>query len=75
MAVYRPVLHTDECQTISDRVWRELYRYITTIYSRMVYSSGATSWHGQEHDIADDILQEAVICAMYTHTTGKIELQ
>ena len=61
MAVYRPVLHTDERQTISDRVWRELYSTLRPYILGWVYSSGVTSWHGQEHDIADDILQEAVI--------------
>ncbi|GCE18130.1 hypothetical protein [Dictyobacter kobayashii] len=61
MAVYRPIVHTNDRQTVSDRVWMELYTTLRPYILGWVYSSGVTSWHGQEHDIADDILQEAVI--------------
>jgi len=61
MAVYRPMLHTADRQAVSDRVWIELYSTLRPYILGWVYSSGVTSWHGQEHDIADDILQEAVI--------------
>ncbi|GCE25943.1 hypothetical protein KDA_14270 [Dictyobacter alpinus] len=61
MAVYRPVVQTNDRQAVSDRVWMELYSTLRPYILGWVYSSGVTSWHGQEHDIADDILQEAVI--------------
>lgn len=75
MAVYRPMLsmqshlsnsvdgcaHTNECPMVSDRVWGELYSTLRPYILGWVYSSGVTSWHGQEQDIADDILQEAII--------------
>lgn len=47
--------------TVSDRVWVELYSALRPYILGWVYSSGVSSWHGQENDIADDILQEAVI--------------
>jgi len=55
------VLDAYEPQVMSDRVWSELYSTLKPYILSWVYSSGVTSWHGQEHDIADDILQEAVI--------------
>jgi DNA-directed RNA polymerase specialized sigma24 family protein len=61
MAVYRPVLHTHDHQVVSDHVWSELYSALKPYILSWVYSSGVSSWHGQEHDIADDILQEAII--------------
>lgn len=61
MAVYRPVLQMNDCHTVSDQVWGELYSALRPYILSWVYSSGVASWHGQEHDIADDILQEAVI--------------
>ena len=61
MAVYRPVVQTNDRQSVSDRVWIELYSTLRPYILGWVYSSGVTSWHGQELDIADDILQEAVI--------------
>ncbi|GCF08275.1 hypothetical protein [Dictyobacter arantiisoli] len=64
MAVYRPVVQTNDRQTVSDRVWGELYKTLRPYILGWVYSSGVTSWHGQELDIADDILQEAVIRTM-----------
>ncbi len=45
----------------SERVWSELYCSLRPSIVSWVYSSGVSSWLGQEHDIADDILQEAII--------------
>ncbi len=56
MAIRQPY-----CNTASDRVWCELYSSLRPYILGWVYSSGVSSWHGQENDIADDILQEAVI--------------
>jgi DNA-directed RNA polymerase specialized sigma24 family protein len=63
MAVYRPVPRTQQhdYQPVNDRVWSELYGTLKPYILSWVYSSGVSSWHGQEHDIADDILQEAII--------------
>lgn len=72
MAVYRPALRTNDCQTVSDQVWGELYSALRPYILSWVYSSGVGSWHGQEHDIADDILQEAVIRTLkYTKLVEK----
>ena len=62
MAVYRPVVRQQhDGQSGNDRVWSELYGTLKPYILSWVYSSGVSSWHGQEQDIADDILQEAII--------------
>lgn len=72
MAVYQPVLCTNDRQMVSDQVWSELYSTLRPYILSWVYSSGVASWHGQEHDIADDILQEAVIRTLkYTRLVAK----
>jgi DNA-directed RNA polymerase specialized sigma24 family protein len=61
MAVYRPYGDIGSHYTASDHVWCELYTTLRPYILGWVYSSGVSSWHGQENDIVDDILQEAVI--------------
>ncbi len=53
--------HSADRYAVSDYVWCELYSALRPYILGWVYSSGVSSWHGQENDIADDILQEAVI--------------
>ncbi|HTI14089.1 MAG TPA: hypothetical protein VL461_05875 [Dictyobacter sp.] len=62
MAVYRPVItQTSKKRTENEYVWSELYCALRPYILGWVYSSGVSSWHGQENDVADDILQEAII--------------
>ena len=61
MAVHRPVPLAVDRQPINEYVWYELYGTLRPYVLGWVYSSGVSAWHGQENDIADDILQEAVI--------------
>ncbi len=61
MAIRQPYSNTTDLYTASDRVWCELYSSLRPYILGWVYSSGVSSWHGQENDITDDILQEAVI--------------
>ncbi|GAC1368294.1 MAG: hypothetical protein NVS2B12_34650 [Ktedonobacteraceae bacterium] len=61
MAICQPYSNTTDYYTASDHVWYELYNALRPYILGWVYSSGVSSWHGQENDIADDILQEAVI--------------
>lgn len=44
-----------------DAIWCTLYSSLRPYILSWIYSSGVSSWQGQEHDLADDILQEAVI--------------
>ncbi len=61
MAIRQPYSNTVDRYAANDGVWCELYSSLRPYILGWVYSSGVSSWHGQENDIADDILQEAVI--------------
>ena len=41
--------------------WSKLYSFLRPRVERWVYSSRMSSWRGQEEDLVDDIVQEAVI--------------
>ncbi len=41
--------------------WSKLYSFLRPRVERWVYSSHMSSWRGQEEDLVDDIVQEAVI--------------
>ncbi len=41
--------------------WSKLYSFLRPRVERWVYSSHISSWRGQEEDLVDDIVQEAVI--------------
>jgi DNA-directed RNA polymerase specialized sigma24 family protein len=40
--------------------WQKLYSLLRPLVKRWVYSSGVSSWKGQEDDVVDDIVQEAI---------------
>lgn len=40
--------------------WAELYILLRPLVKHWVYSSGVTSWRGQEDDVSEDIVQEAI---------------
>jgi DNA-directed RNA polymerase specialized sigma24 family protein len=40
--------------------WAELYLLLRPLVKRWVYNSGVSSWRGQEDDVSEDIVQEAV---------------
>ncbi len=45
----------------SDAIWINLYTLLPFYVKRLVYSSGISSWRGQEEDIVEDIVQETII--------------
>ncbi len=61
MAIHQAFFDTSDHRSAGDQIWCELYSTLRPYILAWVYSSGVTSWHGQENDIADDILQEAII--------------
>lgn len=40
--------------------WNKLYSLLRPLVKRWVYNSGVSSWKGQEDDVVDDIVQEAI---------------
>ena len=52
------------CEPGSDAIWTSLYSFLRPRVKRLVYSSGISSWRGQEDDIVDDIVQETVSRAL-----------
>jgi len=61
MARPQTLSNTDDHQLAQDQIWSQLYCTLRPYILNWVYCSGVPSWHGQENDIADDILQEAII--------------
>jgi len=45
----------------SDALWINLYTFLQPYVRRLVYTSGIATWRGQEDDIVDDIVQEAIV--------------
>jgi len=45
----------------NDALWINLYSFLRPFVKRLVYSSGISSWRGQEEDFVDDIVQETVV--------------
>jgi len=45
----------------SDALWINLYTFLRLYVRRLVYTSGTATWRGQEDDIVDDIVQEAIV--------------
>src|SRR6266576_1774674 len=41
--------------------WQKLYSLLRPLVKRWVYSSNVSSWKGQEDDVVEDIIQEAII--------------
>ena len=44
----------------SEETWQDLYAVLKPLAQRMVYAFHVPTWRGQENDVADDIVQEAV---------------
>jgi DNA-directed RNA polymerase specialized sigma24 family protein len=54
--------------------WNKLYSLLRPLVKRWVYGSGATSWRGQENDVIEDIVQEAIFRLLkYAHNAEKGE--
>ena len=52
----------------SDLKWSKLYSFLSPRVRQWVHFSGISSWLGQEDDVVDDIVQEAIIrTAIYVH--------
>src|SRR3989442_304340 len=45
----------------SEIPWQDLYDLLRPLVKRWVYASHVDSWKGQEDDIVEDIVQEAII--------------
>jgi DNA-directed RNA polymerase specialized sigma24 family protein len=45
----------------SDAFWINLYSFLRPLVKHLVYSSGISSWHGQEEDLAEDVVQETIV--------------
>lgn len=45
----------------SDALWINLYSFLRPFVKRLVYSSGISSWRGQEEDLVEDIVQETIV--------------
>jgi RNA polymerase sigma factor (sigma-70 family) len=48
------------CDLHSDTTWQKLYPLLRPLVKRWVYSAHVPSWKGQEEDIVEDIVQEAI---------------
>src|SRR2546430_13123135 len=48
-------------ETDGDALWINLYSFLQPFVKRLVYSSGISSWRGQEEDIVEDIVQETIV--------------
>lgn len=45
----------------SDALWINLYSFLRPFVKRLVFSSGISSWRGQEEDLVEDIVQETIV--------------
>ncbi|MGZ3627125.1 MAG: hypothetical protein ACXWOL_16525 [Ktedonobacteraceae bacterium] len=45
----------------SDTFWINLYSFLRPLVKNLVYSSGISSWRGQEEDLVEDIVQETIV--------------
>jgi len=53
---------TTQQQNLKDAlVWSELYTSLAPSVKKRVYTVNLQSWHGQEHDLIADVIQEAVV--------------
>lgn len=48
-------------QADNEQIWCELYRTLRPCILSWVYASRVPSWHGQENDVIEDILQETLL--------------
>ena len=54
-------MFTHQRQNEDDLVWTELYTSLNPHVKKSVNGAGIKSWRGQERELAEDVLQEAVI--------------
>lgn len=54
----------DNLQSDDSAVWCELYNSLRPYILACVYTSKVSCWHGQEQDIAEDVVQETIIRTM-----------
>src|SRR5256714_10144038 len=52
--------HSDVQKCSNEISWQKLYPLLRPLVKHWVYSSGVSSWKGQEDDVVDDIVQEAI---------------
>ena len=53
-------MHSSEHNCSNEIFWQKLYSLLRPLVKRWVYSSHVPSWKGQEDDVVDDIVQEAI---------------
>jgi DNA-directed RNA polymerase specialized sigma24 family protein len=64
MALHTTVFGTDDFEPGRDIIWYELYNSLRPYILACVYAARVSCWHGQERDIAEDVLQETIIRTM-----------
>jgi hypothetical protein len=47
-------------QPIDEQTWFDLYSWLLPIVEKWVYCANVATWHGQQRETAEDIVQEAV---------------
>jgi DNA-directed RNA polymerase specialized sigma24 family protein len=60
MALHSNSSDPSRCGTFSDATWENLYTTLRSPVRRWVYTSGISSWLGQEEDITEEIVQESI---------------
>src|SRR5438874_10484433 len=53
-------MHSSEHNCSNEISWQKLYSLLRPLVKRWVYSSHVPSWKGQEDDVVEDIVQEAI---------------
>ena len=54
-------LNHSDVQICSNEIsWQKLYLLLQPLVKHWVYSSGVSSWKGQEDDVVEDVVQEAI---------------
>ena len=61
MALQQNSSDPTRCGSCSDATWEGLYTTLRSPVKRWVYTSGISSWRGQEEDITEDIVQVSVV--------------
>jgi DNA-directed RNA polymerase specialized sigma24 family protein len=60
MTTSTPAIDTNLDKRVSEQNWNALYPVLLPLAKRWVYGAHLLSWHGQENDIAWDIVQVAI---------------
>jgi DNA-directed RNA polymerase specialized sigma24 family protein len=60
MALHHDSSDSHRCESNNDTTWIDLYSFLRPYVKRLVYSSGISSWRGQEEDLVEDIVQETI---------------